>query len=427
MRRIAVLGCGFAGFEAARQLQRALLGRRRVQLTVISDRSHFLYTPLLANAATGELDIAHITFPIRAEFHKSTEVLVERVEGVDVGRRVLFARSGEVDFDYLLIACGATVDWGGHPEWSADALTFKSARDAIKLREAVAGALEEAARMSDPEAIERRLTFVFGGGGPTGVEVASEVLSSLVQDVCPHLPERLRKALRVVVVEQQPGVLPDMPSELGRLAREHLRQLGMELRLGTRITGRTADQVELSTGEVIKADNFIWCGGVRAPDLVAQAGLDVDEGGCVRVDSTLQVHRHPGVFAVGDVAALSPGVPHNAQVATGQAEVAARNIVAELSGRARRDWEFSHRGDLVSLGRANAVGYVGDSVIQGRAAWALYRLIYTTLIPTGVKKAQLLKEWVVANFRPTTSSWSALVSDAEYLQLEDAGSNESTS
>lgn len=417
MRRIVVLGCGFGGFKAARELERALAGRRRVQLTVVSDRSHFLYTPLLPSVATGELDVAHVTFPIRAAFDKSTEVVIEPIEAIDLDERVLRGSKTDVAFDYLLVACGSQTDWGGHPEWCAHALNFKTARHAVRLREEITRAVAEAAEFDTDEARRRRLTFVIGGAGATGVELAAELLTTLQTEVAPRVSDAVANALRVVLVEQQERLLPAMPHDLGHLARTHLRSVGMELRLGTGVVGRNAHEVELSTGEVIAADNFLWCGGVRVPDLVAEAGFQLDIHGRIAVDDTLKAHDVAGVYAIGDVAGLRADLPGSAQVASQQAAFAARNIVAQLSGRSGRTWEYHHHGDLVTLGRQHAIAYVGETPLEGRGARTLYRLIHMAMMPTGVKKAQLLKEWLFSSFRRGPRPWNLLEAEAEVAQI----------
>lgn len=418
MRRIVVLGCGFGGFKAARELERALAGRRRIQLTVVSDRSHFLYTPLLPSVAIGELDVAHVTFPIRAAFDKSTEVLVEPIEAIDLHERVLRGSKSDINFDYLLVACGAQTDWGDHPEWGADALSFKTARDAVRLRETITRAISDAAECADDHKRQRRLTFVIAGAGATGVELAAEVLTTLKTEVAPQVSEAVANALRVVLVEQQERLLPAMPHDMGHLARTHLRSLGMELRLGTAVVDRSAHEVVLSTGEVIAADHFLWCGGVRAPDLVTDAGFKLDINGRIAVDDMLQAHDVTGVYAIGDVAGLRVDPPWSAQVASQQAHFAARNIVAELSGRSGRTWEYHHHGDLVTLGRQHAIAYVGETPLEGRGARTLYRLIHMAMMPTGVKKAQLLKEWLFSSFRRNPRVGGLLDTEASMAQLE---------
>ncbi|AWV88360.1 NAD(P)/FAD-dependent oxidoreductase [Bradymonas sediminis] len=402
MRRIVILGCGFGGFRAARELERELAGRR-VQITVVSDRPDFLYTPLLPNVATGELDASHITFGLREAFEPTTEVLIQTVESIDLAARCLRSPAGDIDFDYLLIACGSQVNWGGHPEWAEHALALKNAGDALRLREEVARALNDAAQISCAEARRRRLTFVIGGGGPTGVEISGSLVAALQSDLIANVAPELVAATRVILVEQGPRLLPDMPTEVGDIARAQLSQFGMEFRLGTSVVSRSATEVGLSTGEVIPADNLIWCGGVRAHPMVAEAGFGVDDQGRILVNKTLKAISPAtsvaGIFALGDAATVGEESLQNAQVASQQAYDAAYNIVADLSGRAYREWEYRPSAELISLGNEQAAAYVAGSAITGRAARTLYRLVHTALMPGGLKKASLLKGWLLSRHR----------------------------
>lgn len=415
MRRIVVLGCGFGGLKAARRLERSLMGRRRVHLTVVSDRSHFVYTPLLPNVATGELGVSHITFPLREALDKSTELIVERVEGIDLDERVLHGHKSRIEFDYLLVACGAQTDWNGHT-WQSNALTCKSARDGVRLYEALASSLQQASACASSEARQRRLTFVIAGAGPTGVEVAAELLSTLRNEIAPT-SSGLAEAARVVLIERDSGILPRWPKDLGQLTRAYLRQNRLEMRPGTEVVGRSANEVELSTGEVIAADHLIWCGGVRAPSFLSDTGLSLDETGRINVDATLQARGQAGIYAIGDVANAGHGTDQSAQVASQQAPVAARNLVAALAGRAPRDWEHEHRGYLLSLGRENALAHVGDTLIEGRAARALYRLVHTALMPTAIKKASLFKDWLLTGSSRRSQRWELLEATSPHPQL----------
>lgn len=402
MRRIVILGCGFGGFRAARELERELAGRR-VQITVVSDRADFLYTPLLPNVATGELDASHITFGLSEAFEPTTEVLIRAVDSIDLAARCLRSPAGDIHFDYLLIACGSQVNWGGHPEWAEHALALKDAGDAVRLRECIAQALNEASQMSCSDARSRRLTFVIGGGGPTGVEISASLLAALKSDLIANAAPELVAATRIILVEKGASLLPDMPAELGDIARGYLSELGMEFRLGTSIISRNATEVGLSTGEVIPADNLIWCGGVRAHSMVAEAGFGVDDQGRVRVDKTLKAKSPAtsvaGIFAIGDAATVGEESLQNAQVASQQAYDAAYNIIADLSGRGYREWEYRSSAELISLGREQAAAFVAGSAIDGRAARALYRIVHTAMMPGGLKKASLLKGWLLSRHR----------------------------
>lgn len=403
MRRIVILGCGFGGLRAAQRLEHNLAARRRVRITVVSARPDFVYTPLLPSVATGELSAAHISFALRDVLAPTTELLLRPVSAVDLQARCLRSPEGDVPFDYLLVAAGSQVDWGEHSEWQDQALRFHNAHDAQQLREALTRALQEAAAMPSDETRRQRLTFVVGGGGPTGVELGAALLSALKRDTLLDDFPQLARAVRMIIVERGPRLLPQMPEALGELARTHLSELGMELRLGTSVVSRTPHEVGLSTGEVIAAEHLIWCGGVKASELAKNSGFELSADGRIRINKTLKARADgrplPGVFALGDIACSGADSPRSAQVAAQQANDAAYNIIADMSGRAYRTWEHRGGSELVSIGREQAIAYVSGSAIEGRAARALYRLVHTALMPGRLKKASLLKDWLLTSQR----------------------------
>jgi NADH dehydrogenase len=414
MRRIVVLGCGFGGYHATRQLERSLQSRRRVELTVVADRSHFLYTPLLPNVVTGEVDLTHITFPLRDALRDTTELVQQRIESIDLDARELEGESSRIPFDYLLIAAGARTDWRGHPEWKNHALTCKSARDATRIREHVTSVLERALAAETEDERRRLLTFVVGGGGTTGTELAAEIFTTLKFEVLQNGPAELRDALRFVVVESRDNLLPDLPEAVRHRAETYLENEGLDLELGVSVAERTPDAVVLSDGRRIEAETFVWCGGVRNQDVITDGDFVFDEQNRIVVDSAFSVRGHSGIFAIGDCASVDPAIPRSAQVASQQGPQAAKNLLAALDGRAPRSWSYFHKGDLITLGRRNAIASLRGSVVEGRSAWALYRMIYSALMPTGFKKAVLLSNWLASNLSAgaggdVASSWRRAV------------------
>lgn len=403
MRRIVVLGAGFGGLSAAHALERALEKRRRVQLTLVSDQANFLFTPLLPNVANGELPIQTIALPLRDQLMSDTELVIDRVVGVDLDRRELVGEQGRVGFDYAILAPGAEIDWMGHEDWAPHAMTCKSARDAVRIREAVERAYAEAGALSG-EARERLLTFVFAGGGPTGVELAAELLAGLRMDVWPHADPALIEATRFVIVEPRRHLLVDLPEFIQHAAYRSLDEHRVELRLGESVVTRTADTVGLSGGEEIPCAHFFWCAGVKPSSIVQDAGFRLDSRGRVRVDDGLEALGQDGIFVIGDAARTPDNAPQCAQAANQQGPIAAANAVAALSGRAPSTWRFKHQGDLITLGRGHAAISVMGVDLDGAAAYAMYRLAYAALMPGPFKKLAVLKDWLEHDLQTRTTA-----------------------
>jgi NADH dehydrogenase len=267
------------------------------------------------------------------------------------------------------------------------------------------------------------MTFVVAGAGPTGTELAAEIYTTLKFDVLPQARPDLRDALRFIVVDPSDTLLPNLPEAVRHRASEYLENVGLELAMGLRVAERTSDTVVLSDGRTIDAASFFWCGGVRSPDVIATGDFVFDKLGRVVVDSGFAVRGHSGIFAIGDCASVDPSIPRTAQAATQQGPQAAKNILAALDGRAPRAWSYFHKGDLITLGRKNAIASLRGAVVEGRPAWALYRMAYTALMPNGFKKASLLTSWLASNFAPgghrdVASSWRRAVREAEQRRLE---------
>lgn len=395
MRKIVVLGSGLGGYHAARLLESNLSSRRRVQLTVVSDRAHMLFSPLLYSVATGELDVPHIAVDLVNEYAPATDLLITQVSSIDTKRRVLICEdSAEVSFDYLLLATGSVVDLEGHPHWLDHLFTFKDAGDAMAIREHLDKRLEAGAEfVDDPLALARCLKIVIIGAGAAGVELAAE-LSSAIHERLNSADERIREAFSVVLIEAQGEVLPRHGAEVQSVARTQLASLGVEVRVNTRVREVYEGRVELLDGEHLEANTIIYCGGVRANALFAETGFETDALGRVRVDQTLQVKGHRGIYAIGAGSVLDDPLPMEADVARQQAELAAQNLLAELSGRMRREFKFESTGELITLGRDNAALSIRGLAVEGKAAWLMYRLFYTATMPRTLKKARLFKDWI---------------------------------
>ena len=394
MRKIVILGAGFAGLHALHHLERALSGRRRVELTLITDQPHFLFSPLLPNVANSELTLRSITVNLQDHISSSTRLVVDRIVDVDLDRRVLVGEQGVHPFDYLLLAPGAQTDWRGHEDWKPHALTCKSSKDAILIKETIDNAIVEAAQMS-PERRKRHLTFTFAGCGPTGVELAAELHAALTRDVFPNAPSEIARDTRFILADPGDRILPGLPDQLAQTARQHLERVGFEFRLGERVVDRQADSVGLSNGDTIHCDHFFWCAGVKPSTLLSRHDrFEHDPTGRVLVDASLQALGHEGIFVAGDCAATPTPSPQTAQIAKQQGPIAAQNLVAALSGRAPKKFSPKHMGDMVTLGRGNAAVNVMGMTLEGLPAYAMYRVAYAGLMPNAMKKLRILAEWL---------------------------------
>lgn len=396
--RIVIVGGGFGGVSAARAFERLALRGAPVDVTLVSDSNYLLFTPMLAEVASGALEPRHISAPVRASV-PHTRFRHGRVEQVDpAGRTVRLAGQEEaVPYDHLVLAVGSVPHTFGLPGVERYAWTLKNLSDATRLRDHVIGLLERAEQESDPDARRKILTFVVAGAGFAGTETIAE-LYDLVYGVIQYYPAIREQEPRFVLVHPGEHILPELTSALGVYAGKRLRARGIELRPGARVAEATADGVRLTDGERLPTTTFVWTAGNRPGALAA--GLP-DTGGPLRTDPQLRVTGADGVWAVGDCARIPDPAregdhcPPTAQHAIRQGGAVAANIVATIAGREPGAFRFRTLGVLVALGHRTAAGEVRGIRFSGLAAWLLWRGVYLAKLPGVEKRVRVLFDWLL--------------------------------
>ena len=373
---IVIIGAGFGGLRAAQALRRA-----PVQVVLVDRQNYHLFQPLLYQVATAGLAPGEIAYPVRAivRNQRNLRFRLGEVSGVDFQARQVLTSTGQIDYDYLIIACGARTDFYGLRSVERNSFALKYLDEAIAIRNHVLRMFELAVQETDPELRRTMLTFVVVGGGPTGVESAGALaeLTRLVQlkdfaELGPH-------DLRVVLLEASDNLLSGMPAALQEAAAETLWSKHVEVRFGTRVTEYDSRQLTLKSGEVIPARTMIWAAGARAAGLVDGLGLPQGGLGRVLVEPTLQVSDHPQVYVVGDAAYWEvEGVPLPmvAPAAVQQALHAVANIRRTLDGRPAEDFVYKSPGLLATIGRNAAVAQVAGIKFRGFAAWLVWLVVH---------------------------------------------------
>jgi NADH dehydrogenase len=374
--RVAIIGAGFGGLTAARTLS-----RYPVQITLIDRQNFHTFQPLLYQVATAGLSPGEIAAPIRwiMRRHHNVEVLMSEVQGFDLARRVVKMEDGEVGYDYLIVAAGASHAYFGHDDWEPFAPGLKTIEDALEIRRRVLLAFELAERQADTEKEQVQLNFVVVGGGPTGVELAGTLAEISRQVLANEFRSIDPKKTRIVLLEGGPRILPAYPADLSRSAEEQLRQLGVEVQTSAMVT--LVEPGAVHVGETrLPAAVILWAAGVAASPLGKMLGVPVDRAGRVLVNPDLSLPGNPNVFVIGDLAALKdedghwlPGV---SPVAIQQGATTARNIGRELQGEPRKNFHYWNKGSLATIGRAAAVADFGRIHISGFLAWLAWLFIH---------------------------------------------------
>ena len=413
--RVVIVGGGFAGLEAARAL-----GEADAEVVVVDRTNHHLFQPLLYQVAMAVLAPTDIALPIRFLLRRqlNTSVLLDRIDRIDVERRLVRGESGrELTYDYLVVAAGARHSYFGHDDWEALAPGLKTIEDAREIRHRFLLAFEEAERCDDQEARQAWMTFAVVGGGPTGVELAG-----IVPDVTRHaLRGEFRRidtsAARIVLVEAGPRVLPSFPPALSERARRDLQALGVEVRTGAPVTLVTSEAVYVGA-ERLATHTVFWAAGNTASPLGRTLGVPVDRAGRVLVRPDLSIPGHPEVFVVGDLAATTGAdgalVPGVAPAAMQAGRAAARNILKALRGEPPKPFRYRDKGNLATIGRHRAVADFGRFRVTGYAAWWLWLFVHILYLAGFRNRLSVLFEWGYAYL--TYRRGARLITTAERRQ-----------
>jgi NADH dehydrogenase len=393
-----ILGGGFGGVYTAMHLERLLGGT--ADITLVSRDNFFLFTPLLHEVAASDIDITHVVSPLRALL-RHTRVFIGDVAAIDCAARMVAVGHGaghrhDLPYDHLVVALGAVTSYHGLPGLEQHTVTMKTLGDAIHLRNQVIATLEEAdndcAAGGDP------ITFVVAGGGFAGVETMAG-LNDFVRGGLRFYPRIMPGRIRMVLVHSGDVILPELGGTLGRYAQRELAGSGVEILTGARVAGCGADHVRLTDGRVIPSRLTVWTAGTAPHPLIHQLPCALDRGRIV-VDEALAVPGWPGVWAVGDCAAIpdprTGGThPPTAQHAIREARTVARNIAAHLAGRPMTPFRFRTLGQLAAIGRRTGVARLFGVNFSGFFAWWLWRTIYLSKLPRLEKKLRVAIDWTL--------------------------------
>jgi NADH dehydrogenase len=401
--QIVILGGGFAGVETARYLDRTLANRADVDVILVSRDNFTLFTPMLHEVASGDLEPAHICNPLRKLLRRVT-ILTGEIKTIDVAaRRVTISYgirrlSRELPFDHLVLALGSETNYFGTPGVAEHALGIKSLGDAVMLRAGVIAMLESASVEPDPDRRKRMLSFVVAGGGFAGVETVGAI-NDLARESLRHYSRIDPRQVRIVLVHGGPVILPELGEALGLYAQEKLRKRNVEIKLGTKVTAYREGAVLCGDREVIPSETLIWAAGVSPSPILKDIPCEL-RGGRVVVDSTLEVHGYPGVWAVGDCAAITDPVsktpyPPTAQHALREGKRAGMNIRARLNGQEPKPFEYKAPGQLAAIGRRTGVARIFGLKFSGVFGWVLWRSVYLMKLPRLEKKLRVGLQWAL--------------------------------
>jgi NADH:ubiquinone reductase (H+-translocating) len=402
-KRVLILGGGFGGIYAALKLEKLLVRRSGLEVTLVTRDNYFLFTPMLPEVAAGELDQNTIVNPLRRLLRR-VKTFVGTIEAVDLEARHVIASHGfdshihQLPYDQLILALGAGTNFFNLPGVEASCLTLKTLSDAVGVRNQLITHLEEANSECAVGQRQPLLTFIVAGGGFAGVETLGGI-NDFVRGAIQFYPNLHPDHLRFVLVTPDEVILPELNRKLGIYAHQKLTRRGVEIVTGAKVSSISDGIVELTNREKIPANTIIWSAGTAPNPLLSKLPVPKRNGRIV-VDEYLGVEGRPEVWAIGDCACVrSPRAggfyPPTAQHALREGTLVARNVVATLYGGRRKSFRYRTLGQLASIGRRTGVANVLGVNFSGFFAWWLWRTIYLSKLPRLEKKVRVALEWTL--------------------------------
>ncbi len=392
---VVIVGAGFAGLRVARGLSRA-----PVDVTILDRHNYHTFIPLLYQVATAGLEPEEIAQPIRRILRGAPNLRfrLNTVTGVDLARRVVTTDSGEISYDYLVLAAGSATSYFGLDSVVQVTSALRDLDDAERLRDQILGAFETASAEEDADRRRQLMTLIVVGAGPTGVELAG-ALAELRRHALPHdYPDLDLSWARILLLEATDRILPGMPPNLRAKAQAKLGELGVEVRLGAPVAHVDASGVTLSSGETIPAGAVMWVAGMRAPPLADAVPTARDSAGRLIVSETLHLPGHPEVYAIGDMAHVGDPEtrPHPmlAPVAIQQGALVAENILRSLAGQSPKRFVYKDRGTMVTIGRNAAIAHIFGLRLNGFIAWLIWLTVHLVWLIGFRNRMLVLVNWV---------------------------------
>jgi NADH:ubiquinone reductase (non-electrogenic) len=394
-RRVVILGGGFGGFRLA-----AGLSPRLFNVTIVSPRDHFLFTPLLASTVVGTTEFRSIIEPLSSA-RKGVTVYVATATSIELDRQIVHCMGSfdkdkfELGYDTLVIGVGAAAEMERVPGVAKEALALKELSDARQIRRNVMKCVERAALPGvDSETRQRLLHFVVVGGGPTGVECAGELYDFVHEDLIPRF-SHLGPFFKITLLEAATEILSSFDRSLADYTRKSFAKRGIEVRTGAFVSAVTNEQLTLRNGELIPFGVLVWSTGITPTDFVKALPVERTSNGRISVDRYLRVKNAPNVFAIGDCASVEGSTyPATAQAAQQQGAYLAKALTKAVRGKDVAAFRYLHLGMLASIGGGRALADVPGIKWRGFSAWLVWRSVYLTKLVSLRNKFRVFFDWI---------------------------------
>lgn len=405
-KKIVILGGGFGGLYTYKGLYHHF-SKDEIEVTIVNRTNYFLFTPLLHEVATGSIAHHQVVESIRQIIYKTDDKLhVAELLSVDCDTHTVKTSVGELPYDILVVALGATTNFFNAPGAEENTMVLKDLNDAIKLRTTLIEAFEKASEITDAEARKKELTFAIIGGGPTGVELVAETAELFMDTFLKYYHGRIKcEDISLYLINSGKEILMPFHEKLRASALSTLRKNKITVMLESSVKEVRSDSLIFADGKVLPVSHVVWTAGVKPNPPMFNHEVATDQGGRITVTPTLQIPNCPDVFVIGDMASLiikegERSLPMLAQVAVRQGLHTSANIKRLVGGKKLKPFVYRSQGSLASLGRGNAIADIGGLHIRGPLAWFLWRTIYLFKFLSGSKKVKIVIDWTMNLFYP---------------------------
>ncbi|MDR3519845.1 MAG: NAD(P)/FAD-dependent oxidoreductase [Candidatus Pacebacteria bacterium] len=402
--KILIIGNGFGGVYALKNLHKILAGDENIELSMIGEKNYFLFTPLLHEVATGGINGANIIEPIRKVLGGSLrDFYLGKAEQINLKDKNVVVGEAIVSYDYLVIAPGAETNFFNTLGADKYAFTLKSIDDAVKIKNHCITQMERASHVLNTEERKKMLKFVIIGGGPTGVELVAE-MEELVRETFSHYYRKeVVKDVSIVLIQRGPELVPQFGTKIRTKSLSVLQKKGVNVLLNTAVKEVGVSYVVVDENKKIDTETVIWVGGIKPASLNFTEKINKSPDGRIIVNEYLQLDNYKEVFAIGDIALFkdkTSALPALAQVAEKQSKTVAKNIKNLMDETALEKFSYHSSGNLMSLGQWMAVGEIAGFSFSGHLAWWFWRTVYLSKLISFRKKVRVAVDWTMNIFSP---------------------------
>ncbi len=393
--KVVIVGAGFGGLNAAKKLGNV----QGVHVTVIDKRNHHLFQPLLYQVATAGISAEEIASPIRSVLspYKNIDVALGEVTSIDTRANIVTTQFSQYTFDYLVLACGASQSYFGKDEWREFAPGMKNVEQAIEIRRKILLAFELAEQEVEPIKIEKLLTFVIVGGGPTGVELAGSLAEMTHETLGQDFRHLDLKKTKIYLIEAGPRLLAGFDPSHSEYAHEKLKEYGVIVKTNSKVTDLHFEQVQLDGEQIVNASTIIWAAGVQPSETGAMLDTSLDKIGRVVVEKSLNIQGKNHIFVIGDQAnfAFEEGkpLPGLAPVAIQQGKHVAANILNLMHGKPLLPFHYYDKGQMATIGRGAAIAQTKNLKMKGFIAWLAWLFVHIMYLIGFRNKLLIVIRW----------------------------------